>query len=112
VIRPEGTESSEWAPLSSPPAFLCTAPRGHTAVVSDSPSDSRAVDRARLEERSQKALEAFRKARQSGSAQAAAARDEWMAAELALGHSDAVVAAKLAAEMLMRPPTGEAPAHE
>lgn len=82
-------------------------------MVSDSPPESRAEElarivenRARLEEDRQRAEEALGKARQSGS------REELAAAERALGRLDAHIAASVAAEILLRPPTGEAPAHE
>ena len=83
--------------------------KGHTSVVSDSPSDSRAEDRARLVERGQRALEALIRAAQSGSREGLeAANEEWEAS----GRAVTDWGLRMAAEALLRPPPGEAPAHE
>jgi hypothetical protein len=78
--------------------------------VSDSPTErafSAALDRQ------QRALEALGKAAQSGSPEElAAAFEEWEASKPDITHWGVLRAAEIAAELLLRPPTGEVPPHE
>jgi hypothetical protein len=82
-------------------------------VVSDSPSETTAEEGARLAERCNRALEALMKATRSGGREELeAAGAEWESADRDFNNWNATAPLKLAAEMLMRPPTGEAPAHD